>query len=417
MTDSMPVGGPPAGGAARGACGALLLLMALALSGTRAPAIEIMTWVPPYAIDECRAVVEADFGVCDAEDGLTRVGLQFWLPDWDGAVRYQNLGPWGNPTDTDVAWWRAWCAAHEIDCLLTIYNHDGSSWNWDLATAAFDDHRATFVAALVAEMERHDLDGIDLDLEGIGDLDGDRAAFDQFVHELFLETAARGKILTIDSFHYIWNAPNHSWWEDWLGEVDQIHTMGYDDLYEGGTGYQRYSFQQDAAYAAGYSGTRVLMGMPGWLASWGTSIGYGTSARAHVEEVRYELAEPTGIAIWDLQLDGWQDDDLWCEIVALRQGASGLEQDPGSARALTLRPHPNPATRATMIEYHLPSRCAVAIEIHDALGRRVAALTDGVQEAGDHRLAWEAADLPAGVYVCRLRAGEATLVQRVVMVR
>jgi hypothetical protein len=94
--------------------------------------------------------------------------------------------------------------------------------------------------------------------------------------------------------------------------------MGYDDLYEGGTLYQKYSYQQNAGYSAGYAGDVVLMGMPSWLASWGISSGRGTSAQAHVQEVRYDLAEPTGIAIWDLQLDAWQNPDLWCEIVALK---------------------------------------------------------------------------------------------------
>jgi hypothetical protein len=93
--------------------------------------------------------------------------------------------------------------------------------------------------------------------------------------------------------------------------------MGYHDLYEAGTGYRSYSFQQNAGYAAGYSGDVVLMGMPAWLASWGTSSGRGTSAQAHVQEVRYDLTEPTGLAIWDLQLTQWQDSDLWGEIADL----------------------------------------------------------------------------------------------------
>ena len=72
-------------------------------------------------------MVEADFGECDAEDALTRVGLQFWIPKWDGTISYPTLGPRGNPGDADVIWWRDWCAANGIECLLTIYNNDGST--------------------------------------------------------------------------------------------------------------------------------------------------------------------------------------------------------------------------------------------------------------------------------------------------
>jgi len=393
----------------------------MAAPGGHGGAIEIMTWVPPYAIEECQAVVEADFGECDAEDALTRVGLQFWIPNSDGTIDYQNLGPWGNPNDADVVWWRDWCAANGIECLLTIYNHDGSTWNWDLATSAFADNRATFVAALIAELDRLNLDGIDLDLEGIGDLNGDRAAFDQFVHDLWVELEGRGKTLTVDSFHYIWNAPNHDWWSDWLGEVDNIHTMGYDDLYEGGSGYHSYSFQQNAGYAAGYPGTGVLMGMPGWLASWGVSAGYGTSAQAHVQEVRHMLAEPTGIAIWDLQLGAWQNSDLWCEILALREEGTGIDDGGDDSiacgRPVLLQNTPNPFNPTTVISYALPSECHVELSVHSVDGRRVATLVDGIQPAGRQSVTWDAAAQASGVYFYRLSVEGETLTGQAVLLK
>jgi len=278
---------------------------------------EIMSWVPPYAIAEARVAADADFGLCDARDALTRLGLQFWTPNTDGTIGYADH-EWYIPTDGDVAWWRSWCTTNDVECLLTIYNNTGS-WDWGLARAAFADNRATFILALVSEMERHGLDGIDLDLEGIGSLDADRMAFAAFVSELSGELRSRGKILTIDSFHYIWNAPNQGWWPDWIGQIDNIHSMGYDDLYEGGSTYQPYSFQQSTGIAAGYPADFVMMGMPSWLGSWGTSSGRGTAAAAHVQEIRLDLPEPTGIAIWDLQLSAWMDSDLWCEIISLRE--------------------------------------------------------------------------------------------------
>jgi len=393
----------------------------LGASAARAGEIEIMTWVPPYAIEECQVVVETDFGECDAEDALTRVGLQFWIPNWDGSISYQNLGPWGNPGDADVIWWRDWCVANGIECLLTIYNNDGSTWNWDLATAAFADNRATFVAALIAELDRLNLDGIDLDLEGIGSLNGDRVAFDQFVHDLWVELDVRGKVLTVDSFHYIWNAPNHDWWSDWLGEVDNIHTMGYDDLYEGGTGYHPYSFQQNAGYAAGYPGTGVLMGMPGWLSSWGVSAGYGTSAQAHVQEVRFMLAEPTGIAIWDLQLGAWQDSDLWCEILALREEGTGIDDGAdgwiASGLPVLLQNTPNPFNPTTVMSYALPSECHVELSVHSVDGRRVATLVDGFQLAGRQSVTWDAEAHASGVYFYRLKVEGETLTGRAVLLK
>lgn len=298
---------------------ALLAPCFLVLTALPAAAqIEIISWVPPYAIEEARAAAEANFGACDVADGLTRVGLQFWVPNPDGTIKYADH-EWYTPVDADVAWWRTWCDDNGVECLLTVYNNVGT-WDWSLARSAFADNAATFVGALVDEMDRHALDGIDLDLEGIGALNADRAAYAAFVANLSAELRARGKTLTIDSFHYIWNAPNHDWWPDWVGQVDNIHAMGYDDLFEGGTSYQPYSFQQRAGLDAGHAATVVSMGMPSWLGSWGVSSGRGTSALAHVQEVRLDLPTATGIAVWDLQLAAWQDSALWCEIAALRGG-------------------------------------------------------------------------------------------------
>ncbi|MFC1924085.1 metallophosphoesterase [Chloroflexota bacterium] len=287
--------------------------------------IEIMTWVPPYSIQQCQDMVQADFGEYDARDGLTRIGLQFWVPSANGTVKYADH-EWYTPNDADVAWWQNWCSVNNIECLLCVYNNNGS-WDWDLARSAFATNRTTFVNALISEMDRLNLDGIDIDLEGIGSYEGDRGAFDQFIHDLWVELDSRGKILTIDTFCYIWNAPNQNWWSDWVGEVDNIHSMGYADLYEGGTTWHKYSYQQNAGYAAGYAGYEVLMGFPAWLSNWGASSGRGTSALAHVQEVRYDLAEPTGIAIWDLQLSAsaWQESDLWSEIAALKSAGESDE--------------------------------------------------------------------------------------------
>jgi PKD repeat protein len=137
---------------------------------------------------------------------------------------------------------------------------------------------------------------------------------------------SRGKLLTVDTFPYIWNAPNINWWSDWVGKVDNIHSMGYEDLYEGGTDWQKYSYQQNAGITAGYPANSVLMGMPDYVDPWGVSSGRGTDALAHIQEVHYDLPDgPTGIAVWDLQLRGssWQNSDTWCEIAALKMASGG----------------------------------------------------------------------------------------------
>jgi hypothetical protein len=47
------------------------------------------------------------------------------------------------------------------------------------------------------------------------------------------------------------------------------------------------------------------------------------------------------------------------------------------------------------------------LAIYDVLGREVAVLADGVQNAGAHNVRWNAGSFPSGLYICRMNA-EAT---------
>lgn len=337
---------PSSPGAPGGSADAAALVEPAATTGR-----EIMGWVPPYGVAACKSAVTADFGAYDVKDALTRVGLQFWVPRTDGTLKYADH-EWYKPGDSDVTWWKSWAQPLGIKVLLTVYNNVGSGWDWTLARAAFATNRATFVAALLAEVDRLGLDGVDIDVEAIGSYDADRAAFAAFINDLSTGLKARGKLLTVDSFHYIWNAPNQSWWPDWVGKVDTVHPMGYDDLYEGGTGYHKYSFQQNTGVSAGFAASAIVMGFPTWVDSWGTSSGRGTTALAHVQEVRFDLAQPAGIALWDLQLSaaGWRSSTLWAELAALKGSGSTGNRAP-TAYAQTATTSKDTAVAITLTGY------------------------------------------------------------------
>ncbi len=294
---------------------------------------QVMTWVPAYGLAESMAAVESNSMI---GAGLTRLGLQLWNPSPDG--RSIVLAPTNKDgkqvLPDDVVRFRDWAKAHNIKVLLTIYNNSQVSahWDWALARKAFADNRVAFSAALIKEMDKYALDGIDLDLEGEGDHDVDRVAYAKFVKELSKELKSKGKLLTIDSFHSpCGNAPNMRWWADWRGQVDAIHSMGYEDLYEGSTTtftadgkplceggafIFKYSWQVKYGLNAGYKSEQIVMGMPTWLDSWGEG-GAGADPVSHVREAQ---ALGVGIALWDLQLAGrqWRNANTWEAIFALR---------------------------------------------------------------------------------------------------
>ena len=91
--------------------------------------------------------------------------------------------------------------------------------------------------------------------------------------------------------------------------------------------------------------------------------------------------------------------------------------DAATPTAFVLRQnYPNPFVRTSTIEFGLSEREHVTLTVFDVTGRRVATLVDGPVEAGTHRVTWDAAQLPAGMYVYRIRAGTHTASLRALLV-
>lgn len=308
----------------RGCC--LLVLVALSQN---LHAREVMSWVPPYAIETCKTVLDSNFGAFSPSNGLTRLGLQFWIPTASGGV--VRTTEYGAIPDSDVIWFKNWGRVNGTEVLLCLFNNVDGLWDWNLAVSAFRDNRSNFVANLVATVKTYNLDGVDIDLEGpVTPTPGDRLAFKQFLEALSAELKPLGKTLTVDSFHTpLYNAPNMSWWTDWTDLVDNVHVMGYNDLYEGSTqtvygleGYPfRYSWQQNYGVdEAGLAAEVISMGLPGWTANWGSG-GRGNNVLDHIRECIYDCSVPPSVCIWDIQLlgdsgtPGWRSSEVW-EILA-----------------------------------------------------------------------------------------------------
>ncbi len=64
---------------------------------------------------------------------------------------------------------------------------------------------------------------------------------------------------------------------------------------------------------------------------------------------------------------------------------------------------PNPFNAVTKIEFELPRRAHVKLEIFNTLGQRVTILADEEMVAGKHTVNWDADDYASGIYFYRLR--------------
>lgn len=81
---------------------------------------------------------------------------------------------------------------------------------------------------------------------------------------------------------------------------------------------------------------------------------------------------------------------------------------------------PNPASilsGSAMIRFSLPSATATRLVLHDATGREVAVLADGLHEAGIHTVRASLAGLAPGMYFYRLTSSAGTLTRAMVVVR
>lgn len=86
---------------------------------------------------------------------------------------------------------------------------------------------------------------------------------------------------------------------------------------------------------------------------------------------------------------------------------TAAEAGPLSGASLRLL-GPNPVRHTARLGVDLAEPADVRLDVTDALGRRVATLLDGPHGPGSDAVTWDASDLPAGVYVVRLRAGTGT---------
>ena len=78
---------------------------------------------------------------------------------------------------------------------------------------------------------------------------------------------------------------------------------------------------------------------------------------------------------------------------------------------------PNPFNPSTTITYYLSRRSRVRLEIWDIVGRKVATLTDQLQEAGKHSVNWNPHAASSGVYYYRLNTENQSITRKMAVTR
>ena len=79
--------------------------------------------------------------------------------------------------------------------------------------------------------------------------------------------------------------------------------------------------------------------------------------------------------------------------------------------------YPNPFNPTTRIEYTIPHGGQVSLQVFNMLGQKVAGLVNEYQRAGKYNIAWNASDVPSGVYFYRIQSGVFNQTKKMLLVK
>jgi cyanophycinase len=94
-----------------------------------------------------------------------------------------------------------------------------------------------------------------------------------------------------------------------------------------------------------------------------------------------------------------------------------IEDNPIINRFKLEQNYPNPFNPSTKIMYDLPKSGKVKIEVFNLLGQKIKSLLNKTMPAGSHQVEFTAYDLPSGVYLYRIEAGNFQQVKKMVLLR
>ncbi len=314
-----------------------LTLLSLALSAAEPV---VVGWVPSYGVEECKAnLMDSTKGVPQC---LNRLCLLWWNPEAQfnngdtvvsGKLEFADQeNPWFGTDSSDVPWFREWATENDVELLLSVgyimvpgeeFTVENLDVNSKLEKMAFHDQQDVLIRELLEHVERYNFDGVDLDFEH---LLGYREEYAGFVQRLGDSLHSRGKILTICVMPSTeWYGVNSLWWEDYVGYVDAINIMGYQDIFAGNTSDAGGNFINTYAniinygLEIGFKAEQIVMLMPAWLDDWGTD-GRGTSALDHLQELR-DVDTTLSVGFCEMRLMGksWNDPLTWRTIALLNE--------------------------------------------------------------------------------------------------
>ncbi len=111
-----------------------------------------------------------------------------------------------------------------------------------------------------------------------------------------------------------------------------------------------------------------------------------------------------GALHWTSEIDSYDPVDGLADIIAAYNSTLSIDEV-GPMNVFELKTSPNPFNTNTSIAFNMPSSSHVKISVYNILGAHIATLVDGVTDAGQQSVIWNAKDVKPGLYFCKLESG------------
>ncbi len=122
-------------------------------------------------------------------------------------------------------------------------------------------------------------------------------------------------------------------------------------------------------------------------------------------------------------------DSAWFEFTVASEGADrnvdgwvldGWFSNPDETVPASIelsKNYPNPFNVSTSITFSLPQECHVSLQVYNLMGQKVATPVDGLFEAGQHNVSWDASNYSSGAYFYKLEVGDKVITKRMTLLK
>lgn len=94
-----------------------------------------------------------------------------------------------------------------------------------------------------------------------------------------------------------------------------------------------------------------------------------------------------------------------------------VEKSLGVPTEYSLSAYPNPFNPTTTISFTLPETQHVSLSVYDIIGRQLDVLAEGIHNAGEYRITYDASGLSSGIYFVQFKGSTFRTTQKLILIR